>query len=109
MAGDELFLLDIRKGIENIEFIIVPVVGITPGKRYGHTLTFCKPYIIVFGGNIGNSATNDVWILNVETSPFFWAKIECSGPSPSQRVYHSSALCNSGFASRMLVTFGGRD
>jgi len=32
---------------------VVPVVGTTPGRRYGHSLTFTKPFLIVFGGNTG--------------------------------------------------------
>ena len=32
---------------------VVPVVGTTPGRRYGHCLTFTKPFLIVFGGNTG--------------------------------------------------------
>ena len=32
---------------------IVPVVGPTPGRRYGLSLTYSKPYLVVFGGNTG--------------------------------------------------------
>ena len=53
LASDDLFLLDIRNGERNGTWMIVPVVGITPGRRYGHTETI-----------------NDVWTLNVERSPF---------------------------------------
>ncbi len=28
----------------------------TPGQRYGHTMVFNKPYLVVFGGNSGNRA-----------------------------------------------------
>jgi len=28
-------------------------MGKTPGRRYGHSVVFCKPNIIVFGGNTG--------------------------------------------------------
>ena len=50
--------------------MIVPVVGITPGRRYGHTLAFSKPNLIIFAGNTGSETINDVWTLNVERSPF---------------------------------------
>jgi hypothetical protein len=53
-------LLDIRAGEEKSQWIMVPVVGTTPGRRYGHTLVFCKPYLLVFGGNTGNEPVNDV-------------------------------------------------
>lgn len=62
---------------------VVPVVGTTPGRRYGHTLTFTKPFLIVFGGNTGQEPVNDCCILfklnfffkgcvNVEKSPISW-------------------------------------
>ena len=86
----------------------MPVVGTTPGRRYGHTIAFCKPFLIVFGGNIGNELVNDVWSLNVETSPFFWMKLDCTGSLPPSRVYHSASYCPSGFAVGMMVIFGGR-
>ena len=40
--------------------MIVPVVGSTPGRRYGHSLVFIKPHLLVFGGNTGNESVSDV-------------------------------------------------
>lgn len=60
---EELFHLDLKDGVG-----IWNTIGVsqrTPGKRYGHTLTHSKPFIIVFGGNIGDRAVNDCWILNI--------------------------------------------
>ena len=48
LAPDELYLLDLKNGEQNAEWIIVPVRGQTPGRRYGHTLVFLKPYLILF-------------------------------------------------------------
>lgn len=50
--------------------MVVPIVGQTPGRRYGHILCYYKPNIWLFGGNTGSETMNDVWILNVEKSPF---------------------------------------
>lgn len=86
---------------------IVPVVGPTPGRRYGLSLTYTKPYLVVFGGNTGQEAVNDYWCLKVEP-PFAWLKLESKTEIPSPRVYHSAALCNSGSANGMVVIFGGR-
>ena len=97
-----------RSGEENAQWIIVPVVGTTPGRRYGHSLVFCKPHLLVYGGNTGNEPVNDVWCLNVEKAPFFWTKLECDGDLPLVRVYHSAALCSTGTANGMMVVFGGR-
>lgn len=108
LAPDELYLLDLKNGEHQAEWIVVPVRGTTPGRRYGHTLVFLKPYLILFGGNYGNEAVNDVWIFNSETHPLQWQKLEISGELPPTRVYHSAAVCNYGFANGMMVTFGGR-
>ena len=53
MASDDLYLLDMRNGEEAAQWMIVPVVGSTPGRRYGHTIIFSKPHLLVFGGNTG--------------------------------------------------------
>lgn len=109
LVSDDLYLLDLKNGDDKAQWAIVPVVGKTPGRRYGHTIVFFKPNLIVFGGNVGNEPVNDVWLLNVEKGPFTWKKLEFeTNPQPSKRVYHSAALCTSGTASGMMVVFGGR-
>jgi protein phosphatase len=108
LASDDLHLLDLRKGEDEGSWMIVPVVGSTPGRRYGHSLVFIKPHLLAFGGNTGNESVNDVWSLNVEKSPFSWVKLEIQGDVPKPRVYHSACLCNTGSAMGMMVIFGGR-
>ena len=53
LASDDLYLLDLKDGEEKAVWNIVPVVGPTPGRRYGHTLVYAKPFLVVFGGNTG--------------------------------------------------------
>ena len=65
-------------------------------------------YLILFGGNYGNEAVNDVWIFNSEAQPLQWSKLEIAGELPPTRVYHTAAVCNYGFANGMMVIFGGR-
>lgn len=100
--------MDLKNGEQNAEWIIVPVKGLTPGRRYGHTLVFLKPYLILNGGNVGNEPANDVWIFNSEIQPLQWSKLEIDSQLPPTRVYHSAAVCNFGPASGMMVIFGGR-
>ena len=76
LASDDLYLLDLRNGDQAAQWMIVPVVGKTPGRRYGHTIVFSKPYLIVFGGNTGTEPVNDVWVLNVDKAPFSWIALE---------------------------------
>ena len=77
LADDNVFLLDLRNGDEKASWVMIPVVGITPGRRYGHTMIFIKPFLIVFGGNTGNEPVNDVWSLNLDRSPYQWQKLDC--------------------------------
>ncbi len=108
LASDDLFLLDLKNGEEAAQWVVVPVVGSTPGRRYGHTLVYSKPNLVVFGGNNGTETVNDAWTLNIEKSPFNWTKLEALGTPPPARVYHSAALCTCGSAAGMIVVFGGR-
>jgi len=59
LASDDLFLLDLRQGYQNAQWISVPVLGKTPGRRYGHSIAFSPPYLVIFGGNVGSEPTND--------------------------------------------------
>lgn len=85
------------------------VVGPKPGPRYGHTMTFTKPYVITFGGSTGSETLNETWCLDMQQKVFSWVKLVCSGSLPSPRVYHSADLCQYGGASGMIIIFGGRD
>merc|ERR1719454_431405 len=51
LSSDELNLLDYRN--QQARWMSVPTSGTTPGRRYGHSLVFNKPTLIVFGGNNG--------------------------------------------------------
>lgn len=76
LASDDLYLFDMRKGELKAFWNVVPVVGTTPGRRYGHVLSYTKPFLVTFGGNTGTEAVNDFWCLNVEKSPFAWSKLQ---------------------------------
>mmetsp|Transcript_76336 Transcript_76336/g.210721 ORF Transcript_76336/g.210721 Transcript_76336/m.210721 type:complete len:854 (+) Transcript_76336:129-2690(+) len=108
LSSDELYLLDIRIE-ERTQWMSVPVLGPTPGRRYGHTMIFNKPLLIVFGGNNGQQAECDIWVLDVERSPFQWNEVSVMHTRcPLPRVYHSAEVCREGPAAGMMVVFGGR-
>lgn len=109
LSSDELYLLDIRKE-ERSQWMAVPVLGPTPGRRYGHSMVFNKPLLVVFGGNNGQQAENDIWVLDVERSPFQWSEVTVMSTTrgPLPRVYHSAEVCREGPAAGMMVVFGGR-
>ena len=109
MASDELFLLDLKNGDNKAEWLMVQVEkGPTPGKRYGHSLVYYKPFFILFGGNLNNEVANDVWIFNSEQQPLHWTKLDIKGDLPQPRIYHSAVVCTYGGANGMMVVFGGR-
>ncbi len=110
LAPDELYLFDLKSGEEDANWIVIPVTGKSPGKRYGHTLCYMKPFIVIFGGNSGNKPENDVWIITLEKTPFSWTKLDLPDDNlPSPRLYHASGLCTKGNAQGMMIIFGGRD
>ena len=87
----------------------VTVKGEKPLPRYGHTLSYCKPHVILFGGSTGSEVLNETWCINMLEDPFVWQRLVCPGPKPTPRVYHSADICNFGEANRMIIIFGGRD
>ena len=109
LASDELFLLDLKNGDNKAEWLMVEVKNSpTPGKRYGHSLVYYKPFFILFGGNLNNEVANDVWIFNSEQQPLHWTKLDIKGELPQPRIYHSAVVCTYGGANGMMVVFGGR-
>ena len=73
LLKDQLYLLDLRKQ-PCWKTVEVSPKNNTPGQRYGHTLIFSKPNLILFAGNSGNKVENDVWILNFQRGPLSWTK-----------------------------------
>ena len=108
MASDDLYHLDLRQGDAKARWVIVPVTGVTPGRRYGHTMVFHGAHLFIFGGNTGSVLVNDTWCLSVEKAPFSWIRVKCNSDIPPARVYHSAAYCLSGTAAGMMTIFGGR-
>ena len=106
LAADDIYLLDIRE--QEGAWGVLSVVGQTPGRRYGHTLSFLRPHLVLFGGNTGNEPTSDTWCVNIERTPLQWQRIDVTGDIPPARVYHAAAVCIYGTANGMLIVFGGR-
>lgn len=70
-------MLDLNSGEDKATWMTIPIVGSTPGRRYGHSMVFIKPFLVVFGGNTGSEPVNDTWSLNLEKAPYNWLKLEC--------------------------------
>jgi len=67
-----------------------------------------KPFLMTFGGNVGNRITNDIHLINVDDGIFEWKKLETQGEVPCSRMYHASSVCKHGGASGMMIVYGGR-
>ena len=106
LAAENLYLF--RYENDGAKWSEVNTIGDKPAPRYGHTITFSAPYVIMFGGITGSETVNDSWCLNIDKEPYQWSKLNCQGSIPSPRVYHSAAHCQSGAATGMIVIFGGR-
>ena len=115
-ATDDLWFLDI-KNQEEANWMLVPIDGQTPGPRYGHSMVYIYPNLILFGGssnasqNQKNVITKDIWIFPTDNIPFKWIKLETEGNFIlSARLYHTSCVYQKfNGESDSLVLFGGRD
>ena len=115
-ATDDLWFLDI-KNQEEANWMQVPVDGPTPGPRYGHSMVYIYPNLILFGGssNSGQNRKNvimkDVWIFPTDKTPFNWIKLDTESNSLlTARLYHTSCVYQKITGeNEALVLFGGRD
>ena len=115
-ATDDLWFLDI-KNQEEVNWMQVPIDGQTPGPRYGHSMVYIAPNLILFGGssNSGQNKKNvimkDVWIFPTDKTPFNWIRLETESNSMlTARLYHTACVYQKiNGESEALVLFGGRD
>ena len=89
----------------------VPIDGITPGLRYGHTMVYIMPILILFAGSGKSEILNDIWILSTDKTPFKWEKLSIGGNNPLPRVYHTANFykVSGNIAAEMMIIFGGRE
>ena len=111
LAEDEIWLFTLRNDNDqygNWKKIITQNKG--PGKRYGHTLNYLKPFFILFGGSCNNQLLNDVWIIDIKIQNPNWIQIDFKNNlAPSPRLYQTCGFCDKGDAKGMMIVFGGRD
>jgi protein phosphatase len=89
----------------------VPIDGSTPGLRYGHTMVYIMPILILFGGSGKSEILNDIWTLSTDKTPFKWEKLSIRGNNPLPRVYHTANFykVSGNVAAEMMIIFGGRE
>jgi len=116
-ASDDLWFLDIKNN-EDASWMPVPIEGQTPGPRYGHSMVYFLPILVLFGGSSSgnnslqkNEIMSDVWVFATDKTPFKWIKLDIKNNIiPSARLYHSACIFmkyNGG--NDAMILFGGRD
>jgi len=117
-AQDDLWFLDIKNN-EDASWMLVPIEGQTPGPRYGHSMVYILPILVLFGGSSSgnslqkNEIMSDVWIFATDKTPFKWIKLDLKNYSsfnPSARLYHTANVyMKYNGVSDAMILFGGRD
>lgn len=88
-----------------------------PQKRYGHTMVYLPPHLLVYGGIIKDKSkfSSDIWMINLDikinNENYEWKIIDTGKENikPPPRMYHSAGICREGRAKGMIIVFGGRD
>ena len=67
LAEDILSVFQLNLENENEgEWSPINAEGERPGQRYGHSLNYLEPFIILFGGNLNPKLMNDIWVINMK-------------------------------------------
>ena len=111
LAEDILHIFQLNLECQNEgEWSQINNEGERPGQRYGQSLSYIAPYIILFGGNLNPKLMNDIWVMNIDKKEnYTWLKLDIAGNIPVERLYHSSCICQEGEYRNKLIIFGGRD
>ncbi|EFC42864.1 predicted protein [Naegleria gruberi] len=80
----------------------VMVNGDSPTPRSGHTMVYNQQTdsLVIFGGKVGGSYSNEVWSLSL--SELSWTSMSTTGNIPCGRENHSSVVCNDS-----MIIYGG--
>ncbi len=111
LAEDELWLFELKKDNEEYgSWKKINYHSRGPGKRYGHTINYMKPYFILFGGSCYTQLLNDLWIIDIKSPQINWIQIDYkNNVAPSPRLYQTCGFCDKGEEKGMMLLFGGRD
>ena len=66
LSEPDLYILDLSSGLNDSIWYKMKSKGIVPCGRYGHSMIYNKPYLILFGGNNGKRDLNDVFITKFD-------------------------------------------
>lgn len=84
----------VRAAYDPQQWSLVPVVGVKPAGRWGHTMEYdpVGNQLLVYGGYTatGVFADNSVWSFSLQT--LTWSQMIPGGPAPGSRALHGSAM-----------------
>ena len=115
LVPDDLYILEVSLSKNNCTWYKIPTEGPGPGKRYGHVIIYYEPYLLIFGGNLGNSLTNKIHFTSINVNdiaqPIRWNVLKTidNSPLPPPRIYHACSICKYGGALNMIIVYGGRN
>ena len=118
LSEPNLYILDLSLGLLNDSiWYKMKSKGIVPCKRYGHSMIYNKPYLILFGGNNGKRELNDIFITKfdkieknsiTEFNIILWRELDIKDNVPSPRMYFPISLCEYGDSRNMIFIYGGK-
>ena len=115
VVPDDLYILNISQYYNNYTWNKLINDGQGPGSRYGHTIIYKKPYLLILGGNLETNYSNQVHYALIDENNIYkkikWniLKIANNSQFPSPRIYQTCSICKYGNNSDMIFLFGGRD
>uniref|UniRef100_A0A914EFK1 Fibronectin type-III domain-containing protein n=1 Tax=Acrobeloides nanus TaxID=290746 RepID=A0A914EFK1_9BILA len=100
---NDLYVLDLKTGANNLQWIFPQTYGLSPPPRESHTAVIFETdtirQLIIYGGMSGKRL-DDVWILDLYT--YTWTNPKPDGFAPLPRSLHTANL----IGDRMYI-FGG--
>ncbi|KAF8819669.1 hypothetical protein IE077_004151 [Cardiosporidium cionae] len=115
LCTDELYLLCLSCDENQLQWVKLSCKGNSPGRRFGHTMIFMESSLILFGGHNGDTALNDVWIIDFRISSTLtngtpsleWKEINFYGAlRPLSRYHHAAVSYSDGLHTSMII-YGG--
>ena len=112
---DNLYILKISQNYENCIWNKIINYGKGPGSRYGHKIIYKKPYLLIIGGNLENTFTDEIHYTLIDENnilkklKWYVLNIDKHSPFPSPRIYQTCSICKYGKSANMIFLYGGRN
>ena len=116
LVPDDLFILETKTNLNDWTWHKIINKGKGPGKRYGHTILYYKPYLLIIGGLLSdNKCAKEIYFAYINENNIFnsiyWEllKINDNFLIPCPRMYHACSFYKYGDFKNTIIIYGGRD